>query len=260
MKIKRKKISNGAINLLIIFSIIVIAGIIIKLVICSNYTVRTEKVAEQLSSRFKLDINTISVSTVADIDSLYEIVLKDSGEVFYSDKNGEYLILGRLIDKDGKDLTLAKEEELSKQGVSDLLSSIDYSKAIKVGNGEVEIIEFTDVECPYCLKAEGFFDDSLVTRYIYLSPMNPNNTISIDKSIHILCSDNKTNAYRDILSGSITELKTCAKGEQLLNEHLEYASASSVRGTPHFIFPADKSTIIGADPKILDKIKSLGNQ
>ena len=256
---KRKSTTNNRSSqkILILLPILVVVVVVLKLVIGSS---NSNKTVELLSDRFDIDVESLSVSTIKGIDGFYEVVLKTSHEVFYSDKNAEYIILGRLIDKDGNDVTLVKEQELEKGNVEQLLSDIDYSKAVVIGTGDIKVIEFTDVECPYCLKAEGFFDDSIVTRYVFFSPLNSNNITSREKSVHILCSDNKATAYKDIISGTVTKLDSCEKGKLLLDEHLKYSKSASVRGTPHFIFPQDHSTIIGADPKILDKIKSLGGK
>ena len=260
MKRKRTTNNRSSQKLLILLPILVVVVVVLKLVIGSNSSVNLDKTIELLSNRFDIEIDSLSISTIKGIDSFYEVVLGTSHEVFYSDKNAEYIILGRLIDKDGNDVTLVKEQELEKGNIKQLLSDIDYSKAVVIGTGDIKVIEFTDIECPYCLKAEGFFDDSIVTRYVFFSPLNSNNITSREKSIHILCSDNKAAAYKEIISGTVTKLDSCEKGKLLLDDHLKYSKSASVRGTPHFIFPQDHSTIIGADPKILDKIKSLGGK
>ncbi len=260
MKKNNRTNNRSSQKILILLPILVVVVVTLKLVIGGNGSISIDKTIELLSNRFDIDAGSLSISTIKGVDGFYEVVLNTSHEVFYSDKNAEYIILGRLIDKDGNDVTLVKEQELEKGNVKQLLSDIDYSKAVVIGTGDIKVIEFTDVECPYCLKAEGFFDDSIVTRYVFFSPLNPNNITSREKSVHILCSDNPTTAYKDIISGKVTKLNSCEKGKLLLDDHLQYSKSASVRGTPHFIFPQDHSIIIGADPKILDKIKSLGGK
>lgn len=133
--------------------------------------------------------------------------------------------------------------------------TMDLSKAIKIGSGKVMVIEFTDPDCPYCRKAEAYFQTKpQVTRYIYLLalPMHPG---AKAKAQYILSAKDKGKAYLEVESGKYDRTKPpapTADGIKLQKEHQEIALANNVKSTPTFMIYG--RVIVGFD---LNKLNPL---
>jgi len=72
---------------------------------------------------------------------------------------------------------------------------------LKIGNGENQVIEFSDPDCGYCRKASEFFSKREdVTRYIFFFPLSEQ---SETKVRHILCSADRERAYKNVYEGKL---------------------------------------------------------
>jgi thiol:disulfide interchange protein DsbC len=115
---------------------------------------------------------------------------------------------------------------------------LDLSKAVKVGSGKIMVIEFTDPDCPYCKKAEGYFQARpQVTRYIYFIPL-ASHPASKGKVQYILSAKDKAKAYREVVSGNFDGSKLAAitpEGIRLQKQHQEIAKENNVKNTPTFM-------------------------
>jgi len=186
----------------------------------------------------------------SEISGLFEI--ETGNNIIYSD--GKYLMMGHIFDFLGKDLTQGKINELMAKKASE----VDKTLAIKVDNGKKEIIEFTDPECPYCLKAEDFFKGADVTRLLFFMPL-PFHKNAERLTVHILCSKSPATEYQKVLNevsaGNADNFKanSCDAGKERLQKMVETAQKLGVRGTPFFII--DGKAISGADPAIQQMIK-----
>jgi len=184
------------------------------------------------------------------ISGLFEI--ETGNNIIYSD--GKYLMMGHMFDFLGKDLTQEKINSLMAKKASE----IDKTLAIKVGNGKKEVIEFTDPECPYCLKAEEFFKGADVTRLLLFMPL-PFHKNAERLAVHILCSSTPSTEYQKVLkevsAGNADNFKTssCDAGKERLKKMVDTAQNLGVRGTPFFII--DGKAVSGADPAIQQMIK-----
>ncbi len=134
-----------------------------------------------------------------------------------------------------------------------MTADIDTDLGIKIGNGKKEVIEFTDVDCPFCKRAEDFFKNADVTRYIFLYPLDIYHPDAAMKSVHILCSADPAEEYIKVINGHISEFNSCREGEETLKIHRAYGARLGVSGTP--FFRIDGTDINGADPKIAEMIK-----
>jgi thiol:disulfide interchange protein DsbC len=115
---------------------------------------------------------------------------------------------------------------------------LDLTKAVKVGSGKTMVIEFTDPDCPYCKKAEGYFQAKpQVTRYIYFIPL-PFHPASKGKVQYILSAKDKAKAYREVVSGNFDNSKLAAitpEGIRLQKQHVEIAKENHIKNTPTFM-------------------------
>jgi thiol:disulfide interchange protein DsbC len=116
--------------------------------------------------------------------------------------------------------------------------TLDLDKAVKVGNGKIMVIEFTDPDCPFCRKAEAWFAGkaSQVTRYIFFIPL-PSHPASKGKVQYILSAKDKARAYQEVLGNfdSRKLVEITPEGIKLQKEHQEIAKANKMTSTPTFM-------------------------
>jgi len=116
--------------------------------------------------------------------------------------------------------------------------SLDLDKAVKIGSGKIMVIEFTDPDCPYCRKAEAYFQNKpQVTRYVFFIPL-ASHPASKGKIQYILSARDKARAYQEILSGSFDMKKLgeiTPEGVALQKKHQEIARANKMDSTPTFM-------------------------
>jgi thiol:disulfide interchange protein DsbC len=115
---------------------------------------------------------------------------------------------------------------------------LDLDKAVKVGNGKITVIEFTDPDCPFCRRAEAYFQGKpQVTRYIFFLPL-ASHPASKGKVQYILSAKDKARAYRNVLTGVFNDTKLAEitpEGIQLQKEHQEIARENKMTATPSFM-------------------------
>jgi len=116
--------------------------------------------------------------------------------------------------------------------------TLDLDKAVKVGSGKIMVIEFTDPDCPFCRKAEAYFQKRTdVTRYIFFIPLR-SHPDSKGKVQYILSAKDKAKAYREASSDSFDKRKLAEippAGVKLQKEHEEIAKANKMNATPTFM-------------------------
>jgi thiol:disulfide interchange protein DsbC len=177
----------------------------------------------------KLRYNKI---TKTNIDGLYE-VMADGKIVYFYPKTGN-LIIGEIIDKEGRSLT---RERLAEEKYK-LLTPDDLKNAVKVGNGKNVVIEVTDPDCPYCRKMHTYWSmRSDVTRYIFFKPldMHPD---AAKKVKYILSSPDRLKALFEIYCGKYDNnrevLDKAYDDKGLAAAQKSVADKLQVNGTPAF--------------------------
>jgi thiol:disulfide interchange protein DsbC len=115
---------------------------------------------------------------------------------------------------------------------------LDLDKAIKVGSGKIMVIEFTDPDCPFCRKAEAYFQGKpQVTRYIFLLPL-ASHPASKGKVQYILSAKDKAKAYQEVASSNFDKsklLEITPEGMSLQKAHEEIARTNKMSSTPTFM-------------------------
>lgn len=133
--------------------------------------------------------------------------------------------------------------------------SIDLEKAVKVGSGRIKVIEFTDPDCPFCRKAEDYFNKRKdVTRYVFFKPlkMHPDAKAKVQ---YVLSSNDKKRALREVSSEGFDKKKLAQitpEGIKLQAEHEEIARINKMTATPTFII--DGKVVEGFDLKKLEPL------
>lgn len=166
------------------------------------------------------------------LQGIYEVY--NGRQVYYYLPDGDVVLLGNIINKEGKNLT----QESSAKKMAFKLARLSLDQALKIGSGKTNVVKFTDPNCPYCRSAFNFFDERKndVTLYVFLYPLSED---SAKKIRHIACSKDREQAYRDALTGKLDNspnLQLCEdkNAEAMLLAHQEAASQIGLNATPLF--------------------------
>jgi thiol:disulfide interchange protein DsbC len=184
------------------------------------------------------------------IPGIYEVVV--GSEIIYYSPEAELVISGNIFTKDMKNLTNERRMSMLAQKLKD----VPLEKAIKVGNGKISVIEFTDPDCPYCRKASEFFAKRAdVTRHVFLLalPMHPN---AKDKARYVLCAKDRAKAYEEAMTGKLDDMKFAkcqdATAEETLAAYEKIAADVGIQGTPFFFIKGQ--TVTGANIPVIENI------
>ncbi|QYD70798.1 DsbC family protein [Paraburkholderia edwinii] len=202
----------------------------------------TDKLKSTLQSRLGSDVEIKGVSK-SPIAGLYEVNL--GSQILYSDANGDYLLLGDLVDaKTRKNLTEARLSELNRID----FASLPFANAVKVvkGDGSRKIAVFSDPNCPYCRQLENTLKSvDNITVYTFLYPvLSPDSTA---KAKSIWCSTDRAKAWESWMTqrNAPTAAGTCDTAA--IDKNLSLGQSMNVSGTPT-VFLADGTRLPGAVP------------
>lgn len=198
-------------------------------------------VKADLKARFsELQVDSVRKMPYA---GLYEFV--SDGQVYYTDKNVDYVLFGRLIDaKSRRDLTEERVRDLMRVK----FDTLPLDSAIKVvkGNGKRKLAVFSDPDCPFCKRLEGELDKvNDVTVYIFLYPIEGLHAGSTQKAKAIWCAPDRAKAWDEFMHrGILPQAGTCATPVDKIRE---LAGKLRINGTPTLVF-ADGVRVPGAVP------------
>jgi thiol:disulfide interchange protein DsbC len=186
---------------------------------------------------------------------LYE--LRVAGDILYTDKKGEYLIIGHVYDaKTTRDLTRERIDDINKIKFSDL--PLDAAIKQVKGNGKRVIAVFEDPNCGYCkrLRQTTLKDMENVTIYTFM--YNILSEDSFVKSKNIWCAPDRAKAWDDWMISGKAAPAAAASCETPNEKVLALGQKLKIQGTPAIFF-ADGSRIPGAvDQKTLEaKLSSI---
>jgi thiol:disulfide interchange protein DsbC len=223
-----------------------IGGLILVVIITAGFAAAKEDFKTE-TDNLKKNFPNLRVDSVKEspIKGLYEIVA--GNQVFYFSPDG-YLMFGELWSKDGKNLTAEMREKV----LSEKVKSIPLEKALKIGSGPRQVIEFTDPDCPYCRKVDEFLAKRTdVTRYVFFFPLRQIHPDAEKKARYILSQKDREKALREVVSGAL-DGKPAPESiyqDAMLEEMEQVAKSVGVRGTPALWI--DGTAVNGADiPRI----------
>lgn len=226
--LKKKKFRIGGLILIVLIT----AGIA-----SANENLKPEE--ESLKKNFpNLRVDNVKESP---IKGLFEIVA--GNQVFYFSPDG-YLMFGELWSKDGKNLTAEMREKV----LAEKVKSIPLDKALKIGSGPRQVIEFTDPDCPFCRKVDEFLAKRTdVTRYVFFFPLRQIHPDAEKKARYILSQMDREKALREVVSGTLDgkALPETGNHDAMLEEMEKVAKDMGVRGTPALWI--DGTAVNGAD-------------
>jgi thiol:disulfide interchange protein DsbC len=173
---------------------------------------------------------------------LYE--LRVAGDILYTDKKGEYLIIGHVYDaKTTRDLTRERIDDINKIKFSDL--PLDSAIKQVKGDGKRVIAVFEDPNCGYCkrLRQTALKDLNNVTIYTFM--YNILSEDSFVKSKNIWCSPDRSKAWDEWMINGKAAPAAAASCETPNDKVLALGQKLKIQGTPAIFF-ADGSRIPGA--------------
>ncbi len=209
-----------------------------------------QKITPEEQFKKSFSKNTYETFAETSIKGVYEVY--NGQQIYYYLQEGDVILLGNIISKDGKNLT----QESNTKRMTSQLAKLSLDKALKIGNGKKKVVKFTDPNCPYCRRAFEFFDKRKedVTLYVFFLPLSQD---SANKIQHILCAKDKTKAYDDVLGGKLdgdAQLNLCKDKnvEELIKAHGEASAKIGVRATPLFYIKGQ--VVSGFDQPAIEKL------
>lgn len=183
------------------------------------------------------------------VEGIYQVTV--NGNVVYMTRDG-YVFIGVLIGPDNENLT----EKAITESKKELVKQIDFSYAVKIGNGPHQVIEFVDPDCPFCRRLSEWLDKRAdVTRYVFFYPL-PMHPDAESKSLYILCSDDPQKTYLEIMRGKdegVTPSQECRdKAGPILKKGIQFAEMLGIRGTPFLV--VDGNIVEGANIPEIERI------
>ncbi|NPA49948.1 MAG: DsbC family protein [Thermodesulfobacteria bacterium] len=192
---------------------------------------------ETLKTLFaKQDFKVASVGP-APVEGLCEVILEAQGgkKLTYVDKNGRYLVVGRIIDiKARKDLTQERVTDLNRLSPAKL-KELEELVAFSVGKGP-EIFFVTDPDCPHCKRAEKILlplaKEGKIKVKVILFPLEALHPKAKEKAVAIICDGKGLEALIEGYQG-----KQCEAGLKKVEKTIATLPKLGIRATPTYIFP-----------------------
>ena len=198
------------------------------------------KIQQRFKEYLGVDIKKEAIAKTP-YSGLYEVQIGDN--LFYTDKQAQYLFLGKVLDlQTKKDYTDEKLRQLTIVDFSDLPKDLAI-KMVK-GNGKGTMAVFSDPSCRYCKQLEYNLrnvDD--VTIYLY--PLNILSEKSARISRDIWCSDNPAQSWQNwMLNDKMPETTkdACIFPDEKIRA---LGQKLNIKGTPTIFF-ADGTRVPGA--------------
>jgi len=228
--------------------LVIIVGLMLFLPGCSS----AEKMSpeEQYKKSFgRFPYESFSKTSIHGVYELY-----NGQQVYYYLPEGDVIIAGPMISKDGKNLS---QESMGKK-MAAKMTSLPLDQALKIGDGKVKVVEFMDPNCHYCKLAFNFLNSRKkdVTVYVFFYPLSED---SKNKIRHIFCSKNREQAFEDVVGGKLAQdaqLNACTdkEVETMMQNHQQVSQKAGIRATPLFYIKGQ--VIPGFDQAAIEKLIS----
>lgn len=176
----------------------------------------------------------------------------NGAEVYYTDAQGDYLIVGNLFDtRQRRNLTEERVEKLTAIKFEAL--PLKDAFTIVRGTGERKLAVFEDPNCGYCKRFERDLQTiNNVTVYMFLYPiLGPDST---QKSEAIWCSGDRAKVWQDyMVREKAIPATTPICDTNAIKRNVDLGRSFKITGTPTLIFQ-DGTRVPGAiDAKQIEK-------
>ena len=199
---------------------------------------------ERLKAELKKKVPEAQVDAIrkTQYGGLYEVVV--GSEMFYTDQNANFLVLGSIIDlKTKENVTEMRVRQLNRVD----FASLPVDNAIKIvrGNGSRKVAMFADPNCGYCKRFErDLLGVNDITVYVFPYPiLSPD---SMEKSRAVWCSPDRGKAWIDLMVRDQPP-KSDGKCDTPIDKVLAYGQSKKIQGTPTMFFE-DGERIPGVMP------------
>ena len=188
---------------------------------------------ERIKAELKKKVPEAPVDTVRKIPygGLYEVVV--GSEMFYTDKDASFLVLGSIVDlKTKENITELRSRQLNRVDFATL--PIDNAIKIVRGNGSRKVAMFADPNCGYCKRFErDLLGVNDITVYVFPYPiLSPD---SMEKSKAVWCSADRGKAWIDLMVRDQAP-KSEGKCDTPIDKVLAYGQTKKIQGTPTLFF------------------------
>ena len=213
-----------------------------------------ENIRKMLQPRLApgVKIDTIKETPYA---GLYEV--RSGGEISYTDKKGEFLIMGDVVDmKTGRNLTQIRIEEINRIKFSEL----PFENAVKLvkGDGKRVLAIFEDPNCGYCKRFRQTTLKEIDNVTVYTFMYNILSEDSAVKSKNIWCAPDRNKAWDEWMVNGKAAPTAAANCDNPNDKVTALGHKLRINATPAIFF-ADGSRVAGAiDTKALEtKLKTI---
>jgi thiol:disulfide interchange protein DsbC len=222
-----------------------------------NHNAQANDDSERLKQQMQKRLPEISITSIkpAQIPGLYEMVF--GTRVAYVSADGQYMLMGDLIDLDGRrNLTAMRRGSL-------VLKSIDAmgeANMIVMGPAQPKrtLTVFTDVDCPYCARLHSevpkLVQAGVKVRYL-LYPRAGKGSETYNRSVAVWCAKDRVKAIAIAKSGGKLEMKTCTNP---VDQHVRLGQEVGVEGTPTIVM--DDGRVLPGYAPAAELLAALGLQ
>jgi len=188
---------------------------------------------EKIKAELRKKVPEAPVDSVRRIPygGLYEVVV--GSEMFYTDKDASFLVLGSIIDlKTKENVTELRTRQLNRVD----FAALPVENAIKIvrGNGSRKVAMFADPNCGYCKRFErDLLGVNDITVFVFPYPiLSPD---SMEKSKAVWCAADRGKAWIDLMVRDQAP-KSEGKCENPIDKVLAYGQSKKIQGTPTLFF------------------------
>ncbi|MCF7521538.1 DsbC family protein [Neisseria sp. ZJ106] len=221
-------------------------------------TAAPAKVGETLKAKLEKtyaaqNLKVVSISETP-LAGIYEVVVSGK-QIIYTDAKGDYMLVGDLIDINSREsLTDKRSADLNKID----FSSLPLDKAIKEvrGNGKLQVVVFSDPDCPFCKRLEHEFEKMTdITIYNFMMPITSLHADAARKAEIIWCQPDRTAAWTKWMRQGVFPKNTQACDNPVA-ETTSLGEQLGFNGTPTLIFPNGRTQSGYSPMPVLEKIIS----
>ncbi|QEL12884.1 DsbC family protein [Kushneria phosphatilytica] len=193
------------------------------------------------------------------MEGIFEVQL-DSGETFYTDRSGQYLLVGSLYHNNGKRLVNLTEQAQNQQRHKAIMDIPDSEAVVFKPAGKVHSVltVFTDTTCPYCQKLHHEVPElnkrGIEVRYLAF-PRAGLHGEGARELRRVWCSDNRSEAFTAAIDGDLDQSSDDCDAP--IAKQYQLGQQLGVQGTPAIVFP-DGRMVPGYLP--VDRLTAMINQ
>lgn len=169
------------------------------------------------------------------MSGVYEVIM-NSGEILFSDVNGQYLLAGEMYMAQAEGLVNLTAETRKRQ-TANMMASLDESRLVVFApdNPRATITVFTDVDCTYCRRlhhdVEAINAEGIAVRYAAY-PRGGVSSTAYPKMVSVWCSPNPQRAITQAKNGQNLPTRDC--DNPVLEQHM-LGNQIGITGTPAII-------------------------